>query len=148
LNIYVESSALLAWLFREPGAARVETIIDGADIIATSDLALVECDRAIHRQAALGRLSSEEGARLADDLASEAASWIVLEFTPKIVERARQPFPGEPIRSLDALHVAFALQVRQEQPNIAILTLDDRIRRVGASLGFAICPTDATTNPP
>jgi len=140
VNIYIESSALLAWLLREPDAARVESIIDAADNVVTSDLALIECDRAIHRQTALGRLSAEAGARLAADLASQEASWTVLEFTAKIIERARQPFPDEPIRSLDALHVAFALQAKKDQSDVALLTLDDRIKRVGKSLGLAILP--------
>ncbi len=140
MNVYAESSALISWLFREPDAARVENIIDTADIVLTSDLALIECDRAIHRQIALGRLLADDGRRLAADLSSEATSWVVLEFTPQIISRARQPFPFEPIRSLDVLHVAWALQAKVEHANLSLLSLDDRIRRVGKSLGLDLLP--------
>ncbi len=137
--VYVESSALLAWLLREPDAARVEAIMDAADVVIASDLTLIECHRAIHRQSALGKLSAQS-ARLAADLSLETASWVVLGFTPAIVERASQAFPIEPIRTLDALHVAFALRARSENAAIALLSLDERIRRVGNSLGLDILP--------
>ncbi len=64
----------------------------------------------------------------------------MIGIAPKILSRARQPFPEEPIRALDALHVASALTVRTAVPDLAILSFDDRIRRVGASLGFQLLP--------
>ncbi len=140
VSVYAESSALLAWLFREPGAVRVGDIMDAADVVVTSDLALIECDRAIHRQTALGRVSHSMGRRLAADLSSEAVRWTVLEFTPRIIERARQPFPVEPIRSLDALHVVWALHAKTERADLSLLSLDARVRRVGRSLGLDLLP--------
>jgi predicted nucleic acid-binding protein len=65
----------------------------------------------------------------------------VHRIAPEILSRARQPFPEEPIRALDALHIASALHARTFAPNLAILSFDDRIRRVGTSLGFEMLPT-------
>jgi hypothetical protein len=56
------------------------------------------------------------------------------------VERARLPFPHEPIRTLDALHIASALIGRAAIPDLALLTLDDRIRTAAKELGFKILP--------
>ena len=58
----------------------------------------------------------------------------------EIVERARRPFPGEPIRTLDALHLASALTARTAITDLALLSLDDRIRNAGARLGLPLQP--------
>ena len=81
---------------------------------------------------------------VADDLKSRlestASCWNILRILPEIVVRARQPFPDEPIRTLDAIHVASALHIRAAVPGVKLLTLDARIRKVGFSLGFPIAP--------
>lgn len=58
----------------------------------------------------------------------------------EIVERARRPFPLEPIRTLDAIHSATALVARSAVLGIALLSLDDRVRRCGRQLGFELLP--------
>jgi hypothetical protein len=57
-----------------------------------------------------------------------------------VVERARRPFPREPLRALDALHLASALLARATLPDLALLSLDRRIRASGAALGLTIVP--------
>ena len=64
-----------------------------------------------------------------------------VRLSPQIVERARQPFPGEPIHTLDALHVASALYMRAVLPDLAVLSFDDRIRRVARGLGLPLLPS-------
>jgi hypothetical protein len=56
------------------------------------------------------------------------------------VERARQPFPGVPIRTLDAVHLAAALAARSAVTGLALLSLDDRIRGAATRLGFPVQP--------
>jgi predicted nucleic acid-binding protein len=56
------------------------------------------------------------------------------------VERARQPFPGEPIRTLDAIHLASALVARTAIAGLTLLSLDDRVRKAGKKLGLDIIP--------
>jgi len=58
----------------------------------------------------------------------------------EIVERARTPFPGEPIRTLDALHLATALVVRTSVADFALLSLDERIRASGRALRLRVLP--------
>ena len=139
--LYAESSAVLAWLLMEPEGRRIESMLAGAERTITSDLTLIECDRAFHRAVGAGRIAPAAGDQLSSDLASTAAAWRVVQMLPAIVGRARKRFPHEPIRSLDALHIASALHVRAELPEIRLLTLDSRIRNVGESLGFSILPT-------
>ena len=44
------------------------------------------------------------------------------------------------IRTLDALHVASALNARAAVPDLAILSLDHKIRAVSQELGFTVLP--------
>jgi hypothetical protein len=58
----------------------------------------------------------------------------------EVVDRARSPFPGEPIRTLDALHLASALVARAAVADLAVLSLDEKVRAVGRALGLPVTP--------
>lgn len=141
MNLYVESSAVLAWLLKENAEATIYTLFTNAETVTSSDLTLIECDRTIWRSAALGSLDEGEVNVARNRLASVAQHWTILPFAPQIIARARQPFPREPIRTLDALHVASALHARSAFPDLAMLSLDERVRRVAGSLGLPVLPS-------
>jgi hypothetical protein len=63
------------------------------------------------------------------------------ETTGDVVERAGLPFPEEPLRALDAIHLASALLARGAQPGLQLLSLDDRVRRSAEASGFQVLPT-------
>lgn len=69
-----------------------------------------------------------------------SAHWVILSLDPEIVDRARRPFPLEPIRTLDAVHLSAALFARSLVPETALLSLDRRIREVGEELGPEVVP--------
>jgi hypothetical protein len=77
--------------------------------VIASELTLMECDRVLIRSVALGEITEKQlmGRRIRLDAA--AAHWNLLRIAPEIAARARRPFPIEPIRTLDALHLASAL---------------------------------------
>jgi predicted nucleic acid-binding protein len=140
VNLHAESSAVLAWLPDENSAAAVRQSLAAAEIIVASDLTLIECDRVILRAAALGELTEAEAADRRAQLTAAASHWQILRVAPEIVERARQPFPGEPIRTLDAIHLASALTARTAIVGLMLLSLDDRVRKAGKKLGLGIIP--------
>jgi len=140
VNLYAESSAVLAWLLDENSATDVRRSLAAAEIIVASDLTLIECDRVILRVAALGELTEAEAADRRAHLTAAASHWQILRVAPEIVERARQPFPGEPIRTLDAIHLASALTARTAIAGLMLLSLDDRVRKAGKRLGLGIIP--------
>ncbi len=70
---------------------------------------------------------------------SAVLSWL-LAATPDVVERARRSFPREPIRTLDAIHLATAGLCRGLVPGLRLLSLDDPIRKNGRALGFEVLP--------
>jgi predicted nucleic acid-binding protein len=137
--LYAESSAVLAWLLGEEMGEPVRELLAGAEGVITSELTLIECDRVLHRAVAAG-LPEAGAAGHRHRLSAATGHWTLLTLGPEVVERARRPFPAEPIRSLDALHLASALVVRSSVAELQILSLDDRIRKSARELGFEVVP--------
>jgi predicted nucleic acid-binding protein len=140
VSVYAESSAILAWLLDEASASDVRNVLTASEAVIASDLTLIESDRVLLRAAALGELTEAEAADRRAHLMTAASHWHVLRISPEIVERARQPFPGAPIRTLDAIHLASALVARATVPGLALLSLDERIRRAASPLGMRVRP--------
>ena len=115
-------------------------MLAGAEAIVASDLTLVECDRVLLRAAALGELTEADAADRRAHLATAASHWHVLRIGSEIVERARQPFPGDPIRTLDAIHLASVLVARSAVAGLELLSLEDRIRKAAGRLGVRVRP--------
>ncbi|PYU52897.1 MAG: VapC toxin family PIN domain ribonuclease [Acidobacteria bacterium] len=112
-----------------------------AELVMASDLALIECDRVLIRAVTLGEIDEATAADRRAHLNGAAAHWHLCRLTLEIVDRARRPFPAEPVRTLEAIHLASALAVRSTVPSVEILSLDDRIRRAGEQLGFRLQPS-------
>lgn len=140
MNLYAESSAVLAWLLDEPAAPDIRRLLNDAEMIFSSDLTLIECDRVLLRAVALKELTEAEVADRRAHLTAAAAYWQVLRVAPEIVERARQPFPAEPIRTLDAIHLASLLTGRSAIRGLALLSLDERVRQAAKGLGVEVIP--------
>ena len=140
MNVYAESSAVLAWLLGEETGRSVREVLQHSELVMASDLTLVECDRVLIRAVTTGEINEAAGADRRAHLNAAASHWHLWRVAPSIVERARHPFPIEPIRTLDAIHLASALAVRSAVPGVELLTLDDRIRRAAKQLGFQVQP--------
>ena len=141
MNLYAESSAVLAWLLGEAAGHDIRVLLGEADTVVATDLTLVECDRTVCRMSALGIIDEQAKADCRRQFTAEIVHWTILPFAPQIIARARQPFPNEPIRALDALHVSSALHARAAFPDLAMLSLDERVRRVAGSLGLPVLPS-------
>ena len=140
MKLYAESSAVLAWLFGEETGEVVRQILSGAESVMSSDLTLVECERVIIRSQKSGRVTEVQAADRRAALNRAAAHWYLVHLRDEILERARRPFPKEPIRTLDALHLASALVLRSAVSGLVLLSLDERIRSNAKEIGFEVLP--------
>jgi hypothetical protein len=62
----------------------------------------------------------------------------VAAVTDAVLARARRPFPIEPIRTLDAVHLATAELLAEQPALVTIITRDDRVRDNAGALGYAV----------
>ncbi len=134
--VYAESSAVLAWILGEPPAASVRKTLAGAERVATSALTATECGRALARGRRERRLSEAEHLAALRLLDVAERNWDVYALSDRVLARARQEFPVEPVRTLDGLHLATALLVREALGRVALLSFDDRIRANAEELGL------------
>jgi predicted nucleic acid-binding protein len=142
VTLYAESSAVLSWLFGEPGGEVVRHELDAADSVVASRLTRLECLRAVVRMEATGRATPADADRLLGILARASAEWTLVDITTEILDRAGAPFPDEPVRALDAIHLASALLVRSVTPEVEIVALDGRVRRNAVRLGIPVRPAE------
>jgi len=125
--VYAETSAVLRWLLGEKGLPKLGAVMSSANKVVTSYLTALEANRGILRAERQQRVTSAASTSLKELLARTTAQWDLLEITPGIRIRAGEPFPVEPVRTLDAIHLATALQFARVFPGLPVLTYDERI---------------------
>jgi len=140
MTLYAETSAVLHWLFGEADALALLDHLRAANKVVASRLTWIETHRVIRRAEREQRIGDAEVAELLAIFARAAAHWAVLELTRDVAERAVEGFPVEPVRTLDAIHLASVLFLRRSLPDLALLSTDERVRRNAARLGISLLP--------
>jgi predicted nucleic acid-binding protein len=133
---YVESSALLAALLEQNADAVRELRARGLRI--TSALTFAEVSRGLIRARAAGRMSEVEERAALRALQTFERRCSVVSVTGGVLTRAGRPFPVEPIRTLDAIHLATAELLGEPPQLVTIITRDHRVRDNARALGYAV----------
>jgi predicted nucleic acid-binding protein len=132
---YLDTSALLRLLLREPGALEELRSCEG---FVSSELLAVESLRTIDRLRLQGGLTAEEAAarrQMANEWL-EAVDLVLLQRP--ILARASEPFPT-PLGPLDALHLSTALVWRDRAQQALVMATHDRDLALAArSFGFEV----------
>ena len=126
--VYVDTSVVLARLFAEdrspPDAFWKQRLV-------ASRLLEYEVFNRVHARGA-GPSHGEAARRLVDRVH-------LLEMTPAVLERALRPF-AQPLRTLDALHLATLVFLRDSGLDAGLATYDARLAGAASDLGFAQVP--------
>jgi uncharacterized protein len=133
---YVESSALLAALLEQDPSALAA--LRAADRLVTSSLTFAESARAVVRARVTGRLTPEQERAALRALRTFERRCAVIAVTDAVLQRAGRPFPVEPIRTLDAIHLATAELLGEPPQLVNILTRDMRVRDNAKALGYSL----------
>jgi len=133
---YIESSALLAALLEQEPSALAALKADGDRI--TSALTFAEAARALVRARVAGRLTIEEERAALRGLRTFERRCAVVRVTAAVLTRAGRPFPVEPVRTLDAIHLATAELLGEPPQLVTIITRDDRVRVNAQTLGYVV----------
>ncbi len=139
--VYVESSAVLSWLLGETGHQAVVEELSNASQVVSSTLTAIECSRALTRARLTKRLKPAEELAALRLLDEAVASWNVMDISDRVATRARGAFPDEPVRTLDALHLATAAVFADALGSLLLLSLDERVRRNAKAMGIALAPS-------
>lgn len=139
-TLYADSSAVLRWLLGASDADRIAHALAGADTVVTSELTTAEIGRTLQRLAVAGQLEASDGERAWATYTAAAGHWRLYGVTDAVLHRVRQPFPREPVRTLDAVHLATAVLYGLEVAPPVILSTDHTVRANAEAFGFAVIP--------
>lgn len=133
---YIETSGLLAALLEGDVPAR--RFLRAPGLVVSSALTFAEARRGVVRARNAGRLTvAQERAALAA-VSRFRRRCAVMPITEDILTRVGKPFPVEPVRTLDAIHLATAGALADEPQWMTILTRDERIRANARVLGYPV----------
>ena len=133
---YIESSALVAALLERDSNALESIRARGRKV--TSALTIAETARAILRARATARLTTVEERAAVGALRRFELRCYVVGVTDAVLARVRRPFPIEPIRTLDAVHLATMELIDEPPPLVVVVTRDTRVRENARALGYAV----------
>jgi predicted nucleic acid-binding protein len=119
---YLDTSALLRLVLREPGALDE---LRACEALVSSELIAVESARTIDRLRLQGALSTEEAARRLEVARDwlEAVDLVLLQRP--VLARASEPFPTA-LGTLDAMHLSTALVWRDRTGAPLVMATHDR----------------------
>jgi predicted nucleic acid-binding protein len=131
---YVDTSVILRILFREPNPVEVWGQWDRA---FSSSLWRVEALRTVDRLRLSGDLSDRELADLIRDIHVVHETLAIHPLSERILQRASETFPTI-VGTLDAIHLATALAIREIAPIDLLLTHDVQLGTAARSVGFSV----------
>lgn len=133
---HIESSALLSALLESEPAAIAALRAEGERV--TSALTFAETSRAIVRARVAGRLTSAQERAAIQALRTFERRCAVVGVTDAVLARAGRRFPIEPIRTLDAVHLATAELLGEPPQLVTLVTRDARVRDNAQALGYRV----------
>lgn len=104
----------------------------------TSALTFAEAARALVRARIAGRLTVAEERAALRGLRTFERRCAVVAVTDAVLARVGRPFPVEPVRTLDALHLATAELLGEPPQLVTLVTRDDRVRDNARALGYVV----------
>jgi uncharacterized protein len=135
MNVYFDASILLRILLGDG------PLLEGWSTFArpfTSRLTLVEARRVIDRNRLTAVLNGDDLSRLLSMLLNIEQGLHVLPIVEEVLERASRPMPTT-VRTLDAIHLASAMVIRDEILPDLIFATHDRQQATGArAIGFEV----------
>lgn len=132
---YLDTSALLRLVLREPGALEE---LRKCESLVSSELLAIEALRTLDRLRLQGALTLEQ-ATARREVVSEWLEGIDLVLLQRpILARASEPFPT-PLGTLDGLHLATALVWRDRTEEALVMATHDRdLALASRSFGFEV----------
>lgn len=133
---YLESSALVSLLLEHDEEVAHSLSADG--VLVASALTYAETSRAIMRASDSQRITIEELRSVLRLLGQVRSRTELIGISDDILARVGRRFPVEPIRTLDAIHLASAESLGEAPAFVTIVTRDKRLRENAQALGYPV----------
>lgn len=140
MNVYIDSSVVVRIVFGEPDPLAIWSQIERP---VSSELLGIECLRTLDRVRLRDRLDGRVFGERRRAMLDVIAAIEVVPLEASILERAGDPFPTS-LGTLDAIHLASALAIRDELPGMVFATHDDELGLAALSMGFEVQGVELT----
>ena len=135
MTAYIDTSALLRLVLREPGALED---LQSSDALVSNELIAVESARTIDRLRLQGALTVEEAAARLRAVTEWLEAIDLVLLRPPVLSRASQPLPI-PLGTPDAIHLASALIWRERMGVLSTMaTHDNALGLAARTFGFDV----------
>ena len=134
MNVYVDTSVLLRIVLSERGALRTWRRIERP---VSSEIIRVESLRTIDRARLRSGLDNDEVAARRGAILEQLETFDLVPLHRSVLARAADPFPTL-VRTLDALHLASALMIRERYEGLRFATHDRELATAAHALGFEV----------
>lgn len=133
---YIESSALVAGFLESDEESLRALRAPGRHV--TSALTLTEALRAVVRARTFGRVTHEQEQAVVRGLQTFSRRCEIVAVSDEVLTRAGRPFPHEPVRTLDAVHLA-TIELLGEPPQlVTVVTRGMRVMENARALGYRV----------
>ena len=136
MRVYVDSSVVLRHILNDDPALGA---IASSDVVGSSDLLVIECQRVLQRERMAGRIDDRQYSESVVLLQAILDRLTLIEMVPAVKRRAAGPFPTV-IGTLDAIHLATAILWQEMEPGVdfRVLTQDKQMALCARSLGILL----------
>jgi uncharacterized protein len=138
VTAYFDASALTKLFLAEPGWRDAKSLWDSSEIVATSWIALPEVRSALERARRDGRIGRKRLERAIAEVEDGWARMLAVVVDPTVGTRAAALTGSYALRGQDAIHLASAL--RLEDDELVLATWDGRLRQAALDEGIAVAP--------
>jgi predicted nucleic acid-binding protein len=134
---YLDTSALVRLVRREPGSELAAALWNRAPIVATSRTSDVELRAVLAAGMRRGLLSEDEHAVALEEWSHLWPALYVVETTRTVADRAAELVAAHPLRGGDAVHLASALLFA---PDAVVAVWDEHVAAAAEAEGLTVLP--------
>lgn len=114
MKVFFDSSAFAKRYIVEPGSDKVEKICSQSSMVGVSSICLPEIISALCRLRRQSTLTEDQYEIAKQALLRDLQDALVCNITPSVIKRSIHILETSKVRSLDALHIACALEFEAE----------------------------------
>ncbi len=110
MKVFFDSSAFVKRYIEESGSEAVSRLCEEATDLGLSVIAMLEILGAFNRALRNGRILRPDYARAKRSLAEEIRDATIIQLTPAVIATCTAVLESSPVRAMDAIHVACAME--------------------------------------